>query len=147
MKISTRVQYATRALLDMAVNQDEKPVQLKDIAGRQQISLPYLEHITNRLANAGIIRSVRGPRGGVSLARSPENIKISEIMRAIEGPMSLVKCLGSTDDCSRSGACVTQNIWSDVQKAIEDVLESTTLKDLVERQKEMTRSPATMYNI
>ncbi len=147
MKISTKVQYATRALLDIALNQDNKPVHLKDIAERQQISLPYLEHIANRLASAGITRSIRGPRGGVSLARPAENIKISEIIRAIEGPLSLVKCLGSAEECSRSGACGTQDIWSDVQKAIEDILESATLKDLVERQKEKARTPATMYNI
>jgi len=85
MKLSTRGRYGTRALLELALHQGEGPILLKDIARRQQISVQYLEHLITPLIAGGILRSTRGARGGVSLTRSPEQIKLSEVVQLLEG--------------------------------------------------------------
>lgn len=135
MKLSTRVQYGTRALLDIALHGGEGPVLLKGIAQRQQISLLYLEHLITPLVAAGIIRSTRGAHGGVWLAKPPEEVNLSEVVQLLDGSMALVECVDDSKTCSRSDLCVTRDIWGELKQAIEGVLESTTLLDLVERQK------------
>ena len=147
MKLSTRVQYGTRALLDLAIHGGGRPVQLKEIAKRQQISRHYLEHLIAPLVGAGILGSARGAQGGIWLARSPQDIKLVEVVSLLEGPMALVKCLNSQDSCPRSGSCAPQDTWDDLRKAILGVLESTTLQDLVDRQKEKEHPEAAMYYI
>ena len=84
MRLSTKGRYGTRALLELALRQGEGPVPLRDIAQRQQISLPYLQHLITPLIAAGIVRSIRGARGGVLLARPPEEIRLSEIIQLLE---------------------------------------------------------------
>ena len=147
MKLSTRGRYGTRALLDLALHREEGPVLLRDIAQRQQISLPYLEHLIAPLIAGGIIRSTRGTRGGVSLAKPPEEIRLSEVIRMLEGSMALVDCVNSPGVCSRSELCVTHDIWGELKKAMDGVLESTTLQDLVERQKRKEVLIEEMYYI
>jgi len=147
MKLSTRARYATRALLDLALHQEEKSVILKDIAQRQQISLRYLEHLITPLIAGGIMRSTRGPRGGVSLAKSPEEIKLSEVIKLLEGSLAPVECVNNPEVCSRATFCVTRDVWSELKKVMDEVLESTTLQDLVERQKKKEQSDQTMYYI
>jgi len=147
MKLSTRGQYATRALLDLALHQGEEPVLLKDIAQRQQISLRYLEHLITPLIAAGIVLSTRGPRGGVSLARPPDEIRLSEVIQLLEGSIAPVKCVNNPGICTRSELCVTRDIWGELKKAINGVLDSTTLQDLVERQKRKERPKEVMYYI
>ncbi|MBI4180391.1 MAG: Rrf2 family transcriptional regulator, partial [Chloroflexi bacterium] len=132
---STRVQYGTRALLDIALHGGEGPVLLKDIAQRQQISLLYLEHLITPLVASGIVKSTRGARGGVWLAKPPEEVKLSEVVQLLDGSMALVECVDDSKTCSRSDFCVTRDIWGELKQAIDGVLESTTLQDLVERQK------------
>jgi len=135
MKLSTRARYGTRALLDLALHNGERPVLLRDIAQRQQISPPYLEHLITPLVAAGIIRSTRGARGGVWLAKSPREIKLSEVVRLLEGSITPVECVNDPEYCSRSESCATRDIWGELNEAMNGVLESTTLQDLVERQK------------
>ena len=147
MKLSTKGRYATRAMLDLAINQGEGPILLKDIAQRQQISLSYLEHLVTPLIAGGLIRSTRGARGGVSLARSPEEIKLSEVIQLLEGSLAPVECVNNPELCSRSELCVTRDVWSELKKAMNGVLESTTLQDLVERQKGKGRTAKAMYYI
>lgn len=147
MKLSTRGRYATRALLDLALHRDEEPTLLKDIARRQEISLSYLEHLITPLIAGGIVRSTRGARGGVSLARSPEDIRLSEVIQLLEGSVAPVECVNNPEICSRSALCVTRDIWGELKKAIDGVLESTTLQDLVERQKGKEQPEAVIYNI
>ena len=147
MKLSTRGQYGTRALLDLALHQGEEPILLKDISQRQQISLKYLEHLITPLIAGGIVRSTRGPRGGVSLAKLPEEIRLDEVIQLLEGSIAPVECVNNPQVCTRSELCATRDIWSDIKKAIDGVLESTTLQDLVERQKGKERSEASMYYI
>ena len=137
MKLSTRAQYGTRALLDLAVHGGK--ILLKDIAQRQQISLPYLEHLVTPLIAAGIVKSTRGPKGGIWLARPPQEIKLDEVIRLFEGSTAPVECVNSPETCPRSDFCVTRDIWSELMKAVNGVLESTTLQDLLERQKRKER--------
>jgi Rrf2 family protein len=135
MKLSTKGRYGTRALLDIALHQEERPVPLRDIAKREQISLPYLEHLIAPLIEGGIVRSTRGVGGGVSLVESPEEIRLSEVIRLLEGSLAPAKCVDNPNLCNRSEFCVTRDIWSELKAAMDGVLQSTTLQDLVERQK------------
>ena len=147
MKLSTRGQYGTRALLELALHYREGPIPLKDIAQRQQIPLQYLEHLITPLIAGGLVRSTRGARGGVLLAKSPKEIKLSEVIQLLEGSIALVECVNNPGACSRSELCVTRDIWAELKEAINRVLESTTLQDLVERQKRKDWSEEAMYYI
>ncbi len=147
MKLSTRAQYGTRALLDIAIHSQGKLVQMKDVARRQQIPLPYLGHLITPLVGAGIIRSKRGGRGGISIARPLEEIRLSEVIQLLEGSMALVECVNDPEYCPRFELCVTRDIWGELKRAMDEVLESTTLQDLVERQKSKEPQEAVMYNI
>ena len=147
MKISTKGRYGTRALLDVALHQNESPVQLKVIAQRQQISLHYLEHIIAPLIAAGMLRSTRGAGGGVSLGRSPQEIKLSEVVQVLEGSIAPAECVDDPNVCSRADLCVTRDIWAEMKEAMAGVLESTTLQDLVERQREKQKSEVIEYHI
>ena len=147
MKLSTRGRYGTRALLDLALHQDEKPVLLKDIAEREQISVRYLEHVITPLIAGGIVRTTRGAKGGVSLARPPEEIRLSEIMQLLEGSLAPVECVSRPGICSRSKSCVTRDIWEELTQAMDGILRSTTLQDLVERQKRKKQPQEVMYHI
>jgi len=147
MKLSTRGRYGTRALLELALHQGEGPVLLKDISQRQQIPLQYLEHLITPLIVAGMVLSTRGPRGGVSLAKPPEEIRLSEVIQLLEGSIAPVECINNPGICSRSELCVTRDIWGEMKKAMNGVLESTTLQDLVERQKRKGYPEEVMYYI
>lgn len=147
MRLSTRGRYGTRVLLDLALRWGEGPVQLKDIARNQQISVMYLEHLIRPLLAAGIVKSMRGARGGVWLVRHPQEIKLSEVIGLLEGSTDLVGCLDEPNTCPRTDSCVTRDIWAELKKAMDGVLESTTLQDLVERQKRKERSAEKMYYI
>ena len=135
MKLSTRTRYGTRALLELAMHEGKEPVSLKDIARLQQISLPYLEQLIAPLIAGGIIHSTKGPRGGISLARQPGEIKLSEITRLLEGPVTTVECVDDPGVCSRSGFCAARDTWSELQDVVNDYLKTVTLQDLAEKQK------------
>ena len=147
MKISTKGRYGTRALLDVALHQNESPVQLKVIAQRQQISLHYLEHIIAPLIAAGMLRSTRGVHGGVSLGKPPQEIVLSEVIKVLEGSIAPVECVDDPSVCSRANICAVRDIWTETKKAMAEVLESTTLRDLVERQGEKQKIESAMYYI
>lgn len=147
MKLSTKGRYGTRALLDLALHQKEGPAPLKDVAQRQEISLHYLEHLITPLIAGGIVRSIRGPRGGVSLAKSPDEIRLSEVIRLLEGSIAPVDCINNPGICNRSSFCVTRDIWGELKEAMNGILESTTLQDLVERQKKKKQPEQAMYYV
>jgi len=134
--LSTKGRYGTRVLLDLALHWGEGPILLRDIAGRQEVPLPYLEHLIAPLIAGGIVKSFRGPRGGVLLAKRPEDVKLSEVVQLLEGSISLVKCLEEPEVYSRASLCVTRDVWDEVNKAVFGVLESTTLQDLAMRQRQ-----------
>jgi len=147
MKLSTRSRYGTRALIDIALNTKDRPVLLKDVARRQQISTMYLEHLITPLIAAGLVRSTRGARGGVWLARPPEDVKLSEIIKLLEGSMAPVECVDDPNYCARSENCVTREVWTELKNALTNVLESKTLKDLVDEARARVVPEAAMYYI
>ncbi|OGO18554.1 MAG: hypothetical protein A2Z15_08905 [Chloroflexi bacterium RBG_16_50_11] len=147
MKLSTRTRYGTRALLELALHNGNSPVFLKDIASKQEISLPYLEQLVSPLISGGIIRSTKGPKGGITLAKKPRDIKMIEIAHILEGSLAPVECVDHPEVCNRSELCVTRDIWGEVKAAMDRVLESTTLQDLVERQKRKGIPSSSMYYI
>lgn len=147
MKISTKGRYATRAMLDLALHYNQTPVLLKDISARQGISLRYLEQIVSPLLAAKLISSTRGPKGGISLAKSPQKIKLLDIIEVLEGPVVPVECVNNPGICTHASSCVTRDIWTDLAKAMHGVLESTTLQDLVDRQNSKDNGKELLYNI
>ena len=138
MKISTRGRYALRLMLDVALNGQEAPVRIKDIAKRQEISEKYLEQIVSVLNKAGLVRSIRGPQGGYRLMKKPEEYTVGTILRFIEGSLAPVACMDvEVNDCPRQGGCATLRLWEMLNDAIENVVEHVTLADLVTWQKEL----------
>ena len=147
MKLSTKGRYGVRALLDLAAHQGEGLILLKDIARRQEVSLPYLEHLITPLIAAGLVMSTRGARGGVSLLKPPSEIKLGEVVQLLEGSIAPTDCVNNPDTCHRSGFCATRDIWIDMKKAMIQVLDSTTLQDLADRQREKVQPETEMYYI
>ena len=133
MKVSTKGRYAIRFLLDLARNSQGKPVRIKDVASRQEISDKYLEQVVSVLQKAGFVNSVRGPQGGYTLSRQPQEYTIGDILRLTEGNMAPVACLAEEDNvCQRAGQCSTLPLWKKLDDAIRGVIDTTTLADLLE---------------
>jgi Rrf2 family cysteine metabolism transcriptional repressor len=147
MRLSTRGRYGVRALIDLAMRWGNGPVQLKDIAQNQEVSLQYLEHLMRPLIAAGLIRSMRGARGGVWLARPPEEINLAEVINALVGSIAPVECVDDIKVCNRSEYCAARDVWCEVNEVINEVLESKTLRDLVMLQKTKKQDPQMMYFI
>ncbi len=135
MKLSTRGRYGTRLLLDLASRQGSGPILLKDIAHRQQIALPYLEHLITPLIAAGYVRSTRGARGGVTLAKTAGEVKLGDVIQILEGSIAPVECVDNPKSCPRSGVCATRDVWIDLKTAMTGVLDAVTLEQLLQRQK------------
>ena len=133
MKISTKARYGLRAMLELAIHYGEGPVMMQSIATSQGVSRKYLDTIFTSLKNAGLVHSRRGIGGGHVLTRDPEKVRLGEILRAIEGPISLVDCVSDPKVCERSHRCVTRDVWSEVSSAIENVLDNITLAELVRK--------------
>ena len=147
MRLSTKGRYAMRAMLDLALHYGEGPILLKDVAKREQISERYLEQIILSLKAAGLVNSTRGARGGFMLAKPPSQIRLIEVMQVSEGSTAPVECVSDPEICSRASLCVTRDIWLEMKTAINEILESTTLQDLVQRKREKEQPKARMYYI
>ena len=130
MKLSTRSRYGVRALLELAIDYNQGPLQIKTIAEREKISNKYLEQLISLLKTAGLVLSIRGPKGGYVLAKPPEEVKLSDVFRILEGPVTTFDCLIDKSYCTRCGDCLTKNIWLKMQEAINGVLGAVTLKDM-----------------
>lgn len=137
MKISTKGRYALRLMLDLAL-EEEQVVKLKDVAERQEISVKYLEQIISVLQKAGYVKSMRGPGGGYSLSKRPEEYTVGMILRQIEGSLAPVACLDDEENtCERSVSCVTLRLWQMLYDAINGVVDKVTLADMVEWEREV----------
>ena len=147
MRLSTRARYGTRAMLELALSYGKGPIPLREVAERQEISEKYLEHLIVSLRSAGLVKSVRGMHGGYLLAKPPFQIRLDEVVRVLEGSIAPVECVDDPSLCHRVRFCVTRDIWAEMKEAMGAVLESTTLQDLLERQKEKEQSEGTMYHI
>lgn len=133
MKLSTKGRYATRALLDLALHGDHGLVLAKDISGRIGVSESYLEQLFIPLKTAGLVRAVRGARGGFALARPASEINLSHIIQATEGSVAPADCVDDASMCSRSSQCVTRDVWAEMKSAMDNILGNTTLQNLVDR--------------
>lgn len=135
MKLSTKGRYAVTALADLALHGTDAPVPLSDIALRQEISLSYLEQLFVRLRRAGLVESVRGPGGGYRLAVPAEQIRISEVMVAVDERLNAMGCDGKWDEgqgCGKSKeACLTHNLWEQLSAHVHVFLSQKTLADVV----------------
>ena len=147
MNLSTKGRYGTRAMLDVALHSQEGPVHLSDIAKRQQISKKYLGHLTSRLEAAGLLRGTRGPGGGISLTRPASEIRLSDILRVLEGGNALVDCVDSSDRCPRSPSCATRDVWREMGEVLGAFLDSKTLEDICRQQRDKDQSTASIYHI
>lgn len=158
MRLSTKSRYGLRALFDIAYNCGSTPTQIQDISRRQQISPRYLEQIFQNLKRAGILKSKRGPQGGYTLARKPEDITLLEILNATEQDILLVSCAGSTpkkrnrkSECPFEGNCVTQTVWADASNLLNTHFAGLTLQTLCQRGHDMgikkELDPRVMYYI
>lgn len=140
MKISTKGRYALRLMLDLALEENQI-VKLKDVAERQEISVKYLEQIISVLQKAGYVKSMRGPGGGYSLSKRPEEYTVGMILRLIEGSLAPVSCLEEeVNTCERSSKCVTLRLWQMLYDAINDVVDKVTLADMVEWEEEIRQN-------
>jgi Rrf2 family protein len=140
MKLSTKTRYATRAMLDLALNSGEEVVSARELAARQNISAKYLEQLLASLRSAGLVRTVRGARGGHTLSRHAGEINLREIYEVFEGAEGLVECTTSPELCERSDTCVTQDVWAELYDASMEILESITLEELVHRATDIKRA-------
>jgi Rrf2 family protein len=135
MQISQKCQYALRAVFELAVRASDAPVKVGDIAEAQAIPLRFLEVILNQLKRGGFVASTRGAAGGYSLNRSPDELTMGEIIRFVEGPFRPVACTTgqSEDRCPLYGDCVFLEVWDEATKAMADVFDRTTFRDLIKR--------------
>ena len=131
MKLTTRSRYGTRMMLDLAAHHDQGPTPLKEIAKRQDLSVKYLEQLIIPLKAAGLIRSVRGARGGYSLARKPETINVGQIIEVLEGGLTLVDCVGDPAICERDKQCPTRDIWLRMSQRLMEELSGLSLHDVL----------------
>ncbi|HSV99705.1 MAG TPA: Rrf2 family transcriptional regulator [Sedimentisphaerales bacterium] len=138
MKLSTRTRYGMRAIIELAQHEGKRPLQLKVIAERQDISVKYLEQLMSLLRSAGFVRSVRGSKGGYVLAHPPDQVRLSEVFRCLEGPVTTAECTEDDSYCGRSADCAARQVWIRVEAAIQGVLGSITLSDLVRESKPST---------
>lgn len=147
MKLSTKVRYGTRAMLELAMSYGKGLTLIKDIAKNQKISEKYLEHLLVSIKSKGLVKSIRGAKGGYVLARPPAQIKISEVVEALDGPNLLVECIGNPRACSFTESCATRDVWIEIQNAINNICNSITLENLAERQREKKTISSRMYHI
>jgi len=147
MIISTKIRYGSRAILVLALHYGEGPIELKEIAKEENISLKYLEQVINPLRTAGLVKSIRGSKGGYSLAKPPSEICLYDVVEILEGPVHLIECLRDSKACQKVSSCVTREIWKEVSEAISKIFYSVTLEDMVNRKREKEERQPPMYQI
>ena len=141
MRLTTKGRFAVTAMIDLALRQDKGPVTLAGISQRQEISLSYLEQLFGKLRRHEIVESVRGPGGGYNLARRPEDVTVADIIIAVDEPIDATQC-GGKGNCHNahheggSQHCMTHDLWSTLNAKMVEYLDSVSLKDLVDQQRQ-----------
>ena len=133
MRLTTKGQYAVRALVTLVLISDGGPVTLKEISKKEEISLHYLEQLFSKLRKGNIVRSIKGPGGGYVLNRDSKDIKVGEIIEMVEEPISPVACVDEGDggaSCNRYDTCATRWLWAELGTKIKDFLNSVSVYDL-----------------
>lgn len=134
MRISTRGRYALRGMVDLAMNSKGKPLSIREIAERQEISTDYMEQLFHKLVKSKFLKSYRGLKGGYQLSRCPDEISVKEILETAEGPISLVDCneIEEAKSCHRIDNCQTHKLWIHLNEMLSNHLKKITLKDVCE---------------
>ena len=145
MRLTTKGRFAVTAMIDLALRQHHGPVTRAGISQRQEISLSYLEQLFGKLRRHEIVESVRGPGGGYNLARRSEDITVADIIIAVDEPLDATQC-GGRENCHSQGdvsgiRCMTHDLWATLNAKMVDYLDSVSLKDLVEQQKQKAIEP------
>jgi len=133
MRLSTKGEYASRAMLELARNYEKRPLHIRDISKTQTIPQRFLEQILLQLKRAGYLRSRKGPDGGYYLAKAPAQITVADVIRVMDGPLAPIDCVSVTahEVCPLEATCSLRWLWKDVRDAVAEILEKTTLDDLV----------------
>ena len=134
-------------MVELASHYGEGAIELKEIAKRENISAKYLEQVIIPLRTAGLVKSVRGSKGGYSLAKRPSEISLKDVVEVLEGPIRLVDCLADSKTCRKIQSCVTREIWNEATNAINRVLGSVTLEEMVNRRMQKEGAAPPMYQI
>ena len=135
MRVSMKVDYGVRALIDLAQNYNKGPIQTSEIARRQGVPEPYLDQLLTTLRKSGLIHSRRGPQGGHTLAKEPHVITLGEVIGTLEGSLHTIDCLDGTYECSLAGSCSQQEVWRDIDSLTRNLLNATTIGTLAAKQK------------
>ncbi len=141
MRLSTRGHYGLKAMFDLAQNHGSGPISLRIVAQRQNLSDNYLEQLIAMLRKAGLVKSMRGAKGGYFLARDPAEIRVGDVIRALEGPIAPVHCVSEKNpgNCNEADNCITRTVWVRVRDSIAHVLDSITLADLCRQAEEANK--------
>jgi len=142
MRLSTRGEYASRAMLELSLHYKERLLHIREISAAQDIPERFLEQILLMLKRAGYLRSKKGPSGGYYLAKAPSEINVAEVIRVMDGPLAPIDCVSVTahEACPREDFCGLRWLWKDVRDCVAGILESTTFEDLSEKTKRAKRS-------
>ena len=139
MRFTAKTEYAVRAIIEIALLEDKKPAQVKEIAARQAIPERFLEQVMAALKKAGFIESIRGAQGGYRLTKQVEDITLAGVIEAIEGPMQVMECLSEDFDnptkCNQTNLCAVRDMWREVQTTLLRALDSITLASLISKYK------------
>ena len=130
MKLTTKGRYAVTAMLDLALNNSQAPVNLTDISARQGISLTYLEQLFRKLRKKGLVESVRGPGGGYRLAMSADEITTARVMYAVDEPIDVTRC-GGQQNCMGDVRCLTHDLWLGLNRHVSEYLNGISLGELI----------------
>ncbi len=144
IRLSTKGRYGTRLMLNLALhhNGGQKATILKSVSDQEEISIRYLEQIIIPLKINKLVKSIRGAGGGYILARNPADIRLSEILHALEGSCCLVECVEDDEYCERTPSCATHEVWEEASLMLKNYFENISLEDLVKRVKKKSRKKA-----
>ena len=134
MRLTTKGRFAVTAMIDLAMRQQDGPVTLAGISGRQRISLSYLEQLFGKLRRSELVSSVRGPGGGYCLTKEPKAISVAEIIRAVDESLDATQCGGKRDCSEDRRVCMTHDLWTNLNRKMFDYLDSVNLAELVAQQ-------------
>lgn len=146
MRLTTKGRFAVTAMIDLGMRHGSGPVTLAEISARQKISLSYLEQLFGKLRRHRLVESVRGPGGGYCLARDMSEMTVADIILAVDEPIDATQC-GGKENCRDDQKCLTHDLWATLNQRIFDYLESVTLRQLVESQKEKESGVTHMHDM
>ncbi|TQV71657.1 Fe-S cluster assembly transcriptional regulator IscR [Aliikangiella marina] len=138
MRLTTKGRYAVTAMLDLAINSVDRPVNLNDISERQAISLSYLEQLFSKLRRENLVRSIRGPGGGYQLNAPQDEISVADIINAVNESMDVSRCEGRAN-CHDGQQCLTHNLWIDLSARINSFLDNISIGELIRQNEEQAK--------